>query len=128
MREQSIQKRILLHCGHGNTRLYRANVGQAWQGTVIKQPSGDILIRNPYPIRFGAKGMSDLIGWHTVTITPEMVGRQLAVYSAIEVKTSRGRPSKDQLNFIENVRNSGGFAGIARSAEEAEQILKEIEG
>jgi hypothetical protein len=67
-------------------------------------------------------GTSDLIGWHTVEITPEMVGLRLAVFAAVEVK-DLDTPSDDQLNFIAQVRAAGGLAGLAHNAKEAEAIL-----
>jgi len=52
-----------------------------------------------------------------------MVGQEMAVFAAIEVKTPKGRATKDQLRFIEHIRNAGGIAGIARSVDEARLIL-----
>jgi hypothetical protein len=71
-----------------------------------------------------APGASDLIGFVPVTITPEMVGRTIAVFVAAEVKTLTGRASPEQLNFIDFVQKSGGIAGVCRSAEDAEKLLK----
>ncbi|MFN9976385.1 MAG: VRR-NUC domain-containing protein [Phycisphaerae bacterium] len=53
-----------------------------------------------------------------------MVGRKLAIFAAVEVKTERGRITVDQLNFIEQVRSAGGIAGIARSPEDARNLLE----
>lgn len=53
-------------------------------------------------------GSSDLIGW-----TKD--GRFLA----IEVKTNHGRPTQQQIDFIQAVNWSGGLGFIARSVEEA---------
>lgn len=68
------------------------------------------------------KGPSDLIGWRTITITPDMVGQQVAVFAAIEVK-DKGRATPEQLNFIAQVQAAGGLAGVARSTDEARSIL-----
>lgn len=68
-------------------------------------------------------GSSDLIGWRSLTVTPSMVGRRLAVFAAIEVKTATGRASPAQLDFIAAVQRAGGLAGIARSPEDAERII-----
>lgn len=107
------------------------NVGMGWIGESkrfsraqnITALPGDVLIRNARPFHSGIKGMSDLIGWTTVEITPDMVGRKFAVYSAIEVKQKSGRIKPEQQIFIDNVRKHGGFAGVARSAEEAQKVL-----
>ena len=68
------------------------------------------------------RGPSDLIGWRTVTVTPDMVGSQVAIFAAIEVK-DKSKASLEQEQFIAQVRQSGGLAGVAHSAEEARTIL-----
>ena len=74
-------------------------------------------------VKFGlCKGSSDLIGFKTITITPDMVGQNIAVFSAIEVK-DKGKATSDQKKFINIIKNAGGFAGIARDIEEAKKIL-----
>lgn len=45
----------------------------------------------------------------------------------IEVKTPKGRASKDQKHFIEIIKNAGAIAGICRSAEEAVKLVTEDE-
>jgi hypothetical protein len=52
-----------------------------------------------------------------------MVGQEIPVFAAIEVKTAKGRATKDQLQFIEHIRDAGGIAGIARSVDDAKNIL-----
>jgi len=71
----------------------------------------------------GSPGGSDLIGYRRVTVTAEMVGQEIPVFAAIEVKTARGRATKEQERFIEHIRNAGGIAGVARSVDEAKSIL-----
>lgn len=61
------------------------------------------------------KGSSDLIGWTSVVITPEMVGRKMAVFTAIEVKTEKGKVSAEQKHFISEVQKAGGIAGVCRN-------------
>ena len=56
-------------------------------------------------------GGSDLIGWTTVN--------GVAVFTAIEVKTERGRATETQRRFIDAVNGSGGIAFVARSASQA---------
>jgi ribosomal protein S19 len=57
----------------------------------------------------------DLIGLLQVTITPEMVGRTLAVFSSIEVKPDgwkapKNQHERDQAEFVGKVKKMGGFA------------------
>lgn len=110
MREIDLMDRI--HgLSNGDIRLFRNNVGMAFtsHGT---------------PVRFGLhKGSPDLIGWKRVTVTPEMVGKTVAVAIGIEVKTERGRSTPEQTHFLEHMQNFGALAGIARSVEDAHEII-----
>ena len=72
---------------------------------------------------------SDLIGITPVTVTPDMVGKTIGVFTAVECKQPGWKllPSDKrgaaQLNFINLVRACGGIAGFARSVEEFFAIL-----
>ena len=110
MTEQALQQRILLALGRGAARLWRNNTG------MLRDQQGR-------PVRFGlCKGSADLIGYTTVTVTPEMVGQRLAVFTAVEVKTPTGRPTPEQAAFLDHIRQAGGRAGIARSVDDAVRI------
>ena len=124
MSEAAITRRIQVALTDADTRIWRNQVGQAWQGIVTRNRDGSITIRNPRPVTFGlCEGSSDLIGARSVQVTPEMVGRRVAVFAAVEVKTDTGRATDMQQQFIQTVRFLGGFAGIARSVEEGKRIL-----
>lgn len=114
--EHSIQNQIrnaLINQGS----FFRANVGQAWTGNKTKRlPNGDMVLERPRPFTTGLpKGFSDLFGWHTVEITPDMVGQRVAVFTAIEVKTETGRVSEQQQKFLDAVNKAGGRGFIARN-------------
>lgn len=125
MREASILREVMLAIGAGAVRLFRNNQGAAWQGTATRLQNGDVLLRNPRRVVYGVgnPGGSDLIGWRTVEVTPEMVGRKLAVFCAVEVKSSTGRASEDQKRFLDAVRSCGGIGVEARSAEGAAKMV-----
>ena len=111
MTEQSIQQHIRISCSTGNTRLFRNNTG------TLRDQHGR-------PVSFGlARGSSDLIGYRTVTITPDMVGQQVAVFTSVEVKTPTGRIRPEQRAWMETVQAAGGIAGVARSVEDAQRIV-----
>ena len=112
--EQTIQQHIRLACSIGSCRLFRNNTG------TLRDANGR-------PVQFGlCKGSADLIGWRTVTVTPEMVGQQIAVFTSIEVKSSSGRVKPEQQQWLNAVAAAGGIAGIARSVGEAMDILQII--
>lgn len=107
-----------------NVRVFRNNVAMAWVGQRVTGPPGYVVLKDARPLHAGlCVGSSDLIGWKTVKITPSMVGRKIAVFTAIEVKTSKGTVKPDQLNFITQVRNAGGCAGVTRSADDAIKLV-----
>lgn len=72
----------------------------------------------------GVAGSSDLIGWHTVVITPDMVGKKVAIFLAPEVKQPGEDPTKDQVRFIDNVNAAGGIAGVVRSEQDMQKLLE----
>lgn len=128
MAEQSIQQRILATCAKGATRLFRNNVGTGWAGKVFR-PSrpmvvnigpDDVIVRNARPLHAGlCNGSSDLIGWTSVEITPDMIGQRVAVFTALEVKAKTGRATDEQTNFVDVVNRFGGIAAIVRSVQDA---------
>ena len=114
--EQTIQQQIRLQCSRGPCRLYRNNCG------VLRDQRG-------VPVRYGLQpGSGDLIGWRTITITPEMVGQQVAVFASIEVKTPSGRLRPEQQQWLDAVQAAGGIAGVARSVSDAERLLTVADG
>ena len=109
--EQEIQQRIRLACGRGPVRLWRNNTG-----AMVDQQGRFV--------RFGlCKGSSDLIGLRSVVVAPEMVGKRLAQFVALEIKTARGVVSPEQRAFLALVEQLGGVAAVCRSVEAAEQAL-----
>lgn len=97
------------------TRLFRNNVGLAWTGKVLARIRDAMTIQNPRPVKFGLHvGSSDLIGWRSIEITQDMVGKKVAVFMAVECKFGKGRETKEQRNFREQVANAGGIAIVER--------------
>lgn len=76
------------------------------------------------PIGLGPNGTGDLIGYLPVTITADMIGQKVAVFTMIESKTETGRLADHQLARIEEVRDAGGISGCARHADDCEEIYK----
>jgi hypothetical protein len=111
--ETTLQQKIRLALGtRPDARLFRKQVGS------LPDP------RTGRLVTFGlARGSADLIGWRTVTITPEMVGQQVAVFTSIEVKTATGRLRPEQEHWLGAVQAACGIAGVARSIDDARQIL-----
>lgn len=110
-------------------RLFRQQVGMAWIGNVERGPGrfalgpNDIVIRQARPFHAGVPGMSDLGGWVPVEVTPDMIGTTVAVVAQVEVKEN-GRPTPEQIAWINAVNNAGGRAGIARDEADLRRILR----
>jgi hypothetical protein len=107
--EAEIQQQVRL-LSRGDVRLFRFQCGH-------------FELADGRRITVGVPGMSDLIGWKRMLIGPEHVGMELAVFVAIECKSAKGKPSDAQLAFIRLVNEMGGLSGIARSDDDAKEIL-----
>ena len=123
---------IQVEASRQGLRIFRNNVAQAWAGKLFKPHCAtstivretDVVLYNARPIHAGlCVGSSDLIGWRTIEITADMVGSQLAVFTAIETKTQTGRLTEEQKNFIKIVNESGGLAITARGPNDLRKLL-----
>lgn len=114
MSESDTLRDIILRLSNTDTRLFRMQSGSFRA------------LHSDQVIRVGIPGMSDTIGLRRITVTPELLGRSLAVFVAIEVKSKTGKPHANQLDFVQVVSNLGGYAGIARSVDDARRILRLI--
>ena len=112
--ETKLQQEIRLALGTiPSLRLFRNQVGQ------LPDP------RTGRFVQFGlAKGSSDLVGFKTIKITPEMIGQEVAQFVSIEIKTERGKLTEVQENWLQKVKSSGGIVGVARSIQDALKIVK----
>lgn len=115
VKESNTQKLIMLAMSDHGSIVWRNNTG------VLKNEAG-------IPVRFGlCRGSSDLICITPLKITQEMVGQTVGVFTAVEVKTKTGRVSPEQQTFINAVRSAGGIAGVARSVEDALELIRSAE-
>lgn len=99
-----------------HSRLFRNNVGVYFT-------------RDGRRVRVGLQpGSADLIGWHPVTITPEMVGAQVAVFLSVEVKLPGGKTkpatAKRQKQWREAVNQAGGIGLCCYTVEEMQDALQ----
>lgn len=129
--ESTNQRSIwLAAAGLAGVVLFRANSGKAWLGSgpPRRLTDGSVVLPAARPVALGLAlangdpvvGQADLIGWHTVTITPDMVGQRVAVFLSVECKRSKGgRTSQEQQNWMVQVQRAGGIAGVANSPEAA---------
>jgi len=125
MAERDLYGALMIHASQAGARLFRNNTGMGWVGKVKRRVGALLTLENPRPLHAGlCTGSSDLIGWTQVRVTDEMVGKTLAIFTAIEVKADT-KPSKEQVAFGKAVKNSGGIAAVVKSVDD---LTTAIEG
>lgn len=131
--EMGILKLCMIRLSQIGVRVWRNNTGTGWAGKtqrVAKQTSvmmypGDVLIRQARPLNAGlCVGSSDLVGLIPTVVTAEMIGTTVGIFFAPEVKTDTGTTSLDQDRFHTIVNRLGGIAGIVRSPDDAEALVR----
>jgi len=80
-------------------------------GIVIRQNTGNFIPKDGRRVKCGVAGLSDLL----------FIGDGYVAF--IEVKTPKGRPTPEQINFIHVVREHGHRAGIVRSVQDALRLI-----
>lgn len=115
--------------------LFRSNSGKGYVsggGKATFDARGTAHVPFARPIALGlalvngdtVPGLADLTGWTDITITPDMVGRRVPVFTVVETKESGGGRKKDnQINFVQQVQRAGGIAGFAASERQAHEII-----
>ena len=111
MNETKLVREIQGKLSKDEVRLFRNNCGK------LQDKNGTWVAYGLCP------GSSDLIGWREVLITSEMVGKTVAQFVALEVKSNSGRPTPEQIAFLLTVMKSGGLSSLVFSLEEARQVL-----
>lgn len=110
--EADILRAILLESSRLGVTLFRNQVGR-YQLADGRWLSSGLCVGSP-----------DLVGWTPLTITPEHVGRRLAVFTGVEVKTDRGQVRPEQRAFLAALERDGAVAGVARSVADLVAMLK----
>lgn len=112
-KETRIQRNIMIAISQLGHTVWRNETGSFWTGKPIHKDGRTVTLATARMIPCGlCVGSSDLIG---ITKT----GR----FFAIEVKTPEGRVSKEQEQFIDHIESMNGIAGVARSVQDALDLL-----
>lgn len=92
-------------------------------GRIVFLSAAETIIVKPHRIHYGLfNGSGDRVGWRTITITPDMVGKQIAQFLSVEVKTLRDRMSDEQKKWAAAVTRDGGRAEIWRETSKGVEI------
>lgn len=91
---------------------------------MVRNHGGLVVLARARPVKMGlTPGSADLIGWRSITITPDMVGKKLAVFTSVEMKAKGGRTADNQANWAQAIAKAGGIAIIGYSPEAISQSL-----
>lgn len=116
--ETKLMNLILIALSEAGCTVWRVETAGAWVGRQIHKDGSTVTLANARMFTTGlCVGGADIIGIHQAT------GR----FIAVEVKTPKGRVSPEQQTFINAVRAAGGIAGIARSVEDALELIRSAE-
>ncbi len=126
--EAKAKETVLLRAGQWNARLFCNNTGTAYTegGRPVFFGLGNTGVKNDESIR-----TPDDVGYTIVTVTPEMIGKKIAIFTAIDskrlgfvVKTnySKGTREYGQQKFFNMVLEAGGIAGFACDAQQVDDI------
>ena len=120
MTERNVMNENHVKLSREGFRLFRNNVGKGWTGESIYYCEwqekitvniGDVIIRAARRIHYGLlKGSGDLIGYKTVKITEDMVGKEIAVFASVEQKVKRRKRTKEQTDWDAQVQRAGGIS------------------
>lgn len=119
------------------------NAASSFNSRLLRNNSGVLFNKEGTPVRYGLGNISkrvndklksgDQIGWTSVVITPDMVGKTVAVFTNIEVKSNSFKirsiyPPKSreaaQERFCALVRSHGGFAAIVNSEHHYKMVMQ----
>jgi hypothetical protein len=113
VKEANLMRRVMLALSRAGVTTWRNNCG------VARYPDGAV-------VKYGiaSPGGSDLIGLRSIEVTPDMVGKRVAIFVAVEIKTPTGKLSLAQRHFLDFVREAGGVGVVARSEAEIPDLLR----
>lgn len=90
-----------------------------------RQNVGEFQLADGRYFRAGlCRGSSDFVGLRTIEITQSMVGSRVAVFVALELKKPGEMPEPHQQEWLDEIRDAGGVAGVVRNAQDAEDLLR----
>lgn len=124
--ESTVQQEVQIAAMHFGCILMRNNSGACTDktGRLIRYGLGNISPKQEFK-------SSDLIGITKITITQEMVGKMIGVFTAIEVKKEDWNENKKldereekQNNFLQWTLNNGGYAGFVNKVDNLKTVLR----
>lgn len=91
-------------------RLWRINSGSAWAGKIVDRKNGFLRLANFRRFIGAPAGFPDMIGFDSIEITPDMVGKRVAVFVGVELKaTKHDKLNEKQKRFRDLIVQLGGI-------------------
>lgn len=125
MKELEVQQKIQLQASKLRNILLRNNSGafKDATGRVVFYGLGNISKKHNQEIK-----SSDLIGGTKIIVTPDMVGTEILVFTAIEVKEEgwkykNSQREKAQQKFIDIIKEMNGIAGFCQSVDDYNNLI-----
>jgi hypothetical protein len=125
--ESTVQQEVQMRAMYYSCTLMRNNNGACVDetGRLVRYGLGHTSPKQQFK-------SADLIGITKMVITPEMVGKTIGVFTAIEVKKEEWNCNKKlddheikQQSFLQWVITNGGFAGFANSVDSLKDIFRQ---
>lgn len=130
--ETTAKRQVLLRAGQWKSKLFKNNTGVAYTkdnrpvffGLGNEGKKNDDSIRTP-----------DDVGWTKITVTPDMVGKEIAIFTAIDSKKlgfrvksnyPKGTREYGQNLFFDKVKTDGGIAGFASCPQDVDNIMQDF--
>lgn len=77
-------------------------------------------------VRVGTPGLPDSLAIVRVTITPDMLGKSIAVCAAAEFKTSKGKQREAQERWQQAFERRGGRYSLIRSPQQMKEFIDDV--
>lgn len=89
-----------------------AQLYRVWKVKLLRNNVGRLQDRHGNYVTYGlGNGSPDNCGWRSITITPDMVGKHIAVFVGAEVKTDSDiTDNHDQWQWLKDLHDAGGLA------------------
>lgn len=87
--------------------------------------NGDWIVRRGRFVTFGmGEGTGDRIGYASIVVTPEMVGKRVAIFVSAEGKTGDDTMSAEQRTWHDQVRQAGGISVEVRDLDDIVNAIR----
>lgn len=99
MKEKNFLNDRLLNLDSSREQLWRTNSGTGWTSNKTQRKGRNLILQDARPLNAMIAGWPDLTGFTMVKITPEMIGKEIPVFTVEEFKTGKIQLSKEQKLF-----------------------------